>query len=59
MERRGGSELSENPPNLTQHAEVSLGNILNPRFPLLIKKVLHIDAVDECVCELVNVKLYC
>ena len=26
---------------------------------LFIEKVLHIDALYECVCEWVNVKLYC
>ena len=27
------------------HAEVSFGKILNPKFPFLIEKVLHIDAL--------------
>ena len=43
-------------PNL--HAEVSLGKMLNPELPLMEQQLL-IDALYECVCEWVNVKLYC
>ena len=32
------------------HAEVSLGKTLTPNCLLLIEKVLHIDALSECMC---------
>ena len=45
-------------------AKVSMGKILNPKLPqtavisvwLMYNKVLHVDALYECVCELVNRK---
>ena len=30
-------------------ADVSLGKILNPKLPILIERMLHIDAQYECV----------
>ena len=43
------------PSLLHLHAEVSLGKMLNPGLPL-IEKVLHIYALNECMCEWVNGK---
>ena len=43
------------------NAEVSFGNMFGPKLPFLIEKSVAqaLDALYECFCEWVNVKLYC
>ena len=53
-----GSLIPTLPKNL--HAQVSLSKMLNPELCLIEQQsAANIDALYKCVCDWVNVKLYC